>query len=394
MARKTHTRHPRRARRSRKAPLRNRPRLRAPLPAGPSRPTRLPPPPGYCTRYWPLPSYPNPAVFRIAGPKSGTTRQRSSAARIGSNARHGKTMLAQERLLAQPVLGGVQNFAGRPHQRALRGRFRRRRGHVLELERDHIHGRGKLRARDPDPRTARRFQRPQSGRWANRDPANTYEPDTPCGAPKSRTCGPAARCRAHRWSNPGRTVFTSSGSSSTFRFCCSRNALSFSRSGRRLFGQDRYRQQRRVLRSRRPDRQRRYGNTRGHLHNREQRIEPLQRLAFDRNAEHGQRGVRRRHAGQMRRPARARDDHFDAPAFRAGRKLRHQFRRAMSGHHAAFVRHPELGEHLARRAHRLPIRLAAHDDGHQAGVRGQWPCASVNPCWPSYGFLTDNAYQA
>jgi hypothetical protein len=57
------------------------------------------------------------------------------------------------------------------------------------------------------------------------------------------------------------------------------------------------------------------GNAGRHLDDRQQAIHALQRLAFDRHAEHRQRGHRRRHAGQMRRAAGAGDDQLE-PALR------------------------------------------------------------------------------
>ena len=53
--------------------------------------------------------------------------------------RHRKPVLLQKSLLAQPVLGDVQHLPIRPHRHDLRHRARRRRRHILELERHHLH---------------------------------------------------------------------------------------------------------------------------------------------------------------------------------------------------------------------------------------------------------------
>ena len=47
------------------------------------------------------------------------------------------------------------------------------------------------------------------------------------------------------------------------------------------------------------------------------------------------------------------------------RVLGHQRRRAVRRHDAAFVRHVEPRQHLVGLAHRLPVRLAAHDDADE-----------------------------
>src|SRR4051812_25863361 len=50
----------------------------------------------------------------------------------------------QEPLLAQPVLGGVEHGAGRPHGSVLRGGLGGGGGDVLELEGDHVHAAGEI----------------------------------------------------------------------------------------------------------------------------------------------------------------------------------------------------------------------------------------------------------
>jgi hypothetical protein len=60
------------------------------------------------------------------------------------------------------------------------------------------------------------------------------------------------------------------------------------------------------------DGDRRHRNARRHLHGREQRIHALQRSGRDGHADDGQGCVRRDYARQVRRSARARDDHANA----------------------------------------------------------------------------------
>jgi len=54
-----------------------------------------------------------------------------------------KAAIAQERLLTDPVLRDLERAAVRPHDRVRFGRCCRRRGHVLELERDDVDVAGK-----------------------------------------------------------------------------------------------------------------------------------------------------------------------------------------------------------------------------------------------------------
>ena len=102
-----------------------------------------------------------------------------------------------------------------------------------------------------------------------------------------------------------------------------------------------------------------------HLDDRQQRVQPLQRPALHRHSQDRQRGLGGNHAGQVRRAARPGDDHAQSAFFGRAGVLAHPFRRAMRGDDAALVRDLELFEHLRRMTHRVPIRLAAHDDSDQ-----------------------------
>src|SRR5215469_734211 len=64
--------------------------------------------------------------------------------------------------------------------------------------------------------------------------------------------------------------------------------------------------------SRLPDRHGRYRHALWHLDDRKQRIHPVQRRGGHRHADHRQNGLGRDHTGQMRRPARPRDDYAQA----------------------------------------------------------------------------------
>ena len=81
--------------------------------------------------------------------------------------------------------------------------------------------------------------------------------------------------------------------------------------------QDRRREQPGVGRARLADRQRADRDAGRHLHDRVQRILPLERLGLDRHAEHRQMRQRGDHARQVRRAAGPGDDDLEAPVARA-----------------------------------------------------------------------------
>ena len=101
----------------------------------------------------------------------------------------------------------------------------------------------------------------------------------------------------------GRARRDHSGASATDPVCASRHASSRRASASSSRREHRRGKQRCVDRAGLADRQRPDRNAGGHLHDREQAIHALQRLAFDRHAEHWQPGHRRGHARQMRRAA-------------------------------------------------------------------------------------------
>ena len=116
---------------------------------------------------------------------------------------------------------------------------------------------------------------------------------------------------------------------------------------------------------------------------------PLSAWRLDGHAEHGQDRVGGHHARQVRGPARSRDDHLEPAPLGPARVLRHPRGRAVRRHDGALVGHAEARQHLVGVAHRLPVRLAPHDDGDQRRLAHGAPTVSPAPIvsqehlWPS-----------
>jgi len=85
---------------------------------------------------------------------------------------------------------------------------------------------------------------------------------------------------------------------------------------------------------------------------------------LDGDAHYRQRRERRHHAGQVRRAARARDEHGQA----AGRGVLgvgvHALGGAVRGDDGDFEGHAELDQHVGGVFHGRQVRVAAHDDAH------------------------------
>ena len=114
------------------------------------------------------------------------------------------------------------------------------------------------------------------------------------------------------------------------------------------------------------DRERAHRHAARHLHDRQQRVEAVERRALHRHAEHGQHGVRRGHARQMRRAARAGDDHFDAARLSAPCANSAIHTGVRCAETTCFsCAHAEALEHLDRVLHRVPVGRRAHDDGDE-----------------------------
>jgi hypothetical protein len=132
----------------------------------------------------------------------------------------------------------------------------------------------------------------------------------------------------------------------TFCVCSSRNAFSWARRIRTSVGEDGDGEQPGIGRPRLADGQRRHRHAARHLHDRQQRVEPLQGGTLHRHAKHRHHRVRRHHARQVRRAAGAGDDHLDAALLRAGGEFGHPHRRAVRRHDVPLVRHAEPLQHV------------------------------------------------
>ena len=107
-----------------------------------------------------------------------------------------------------------------------------------------------------------------------------------------------------------------------------------------------------------------------HLHDRQQRIESVERLRLHRHAEHRQRRLRRRHARQVRRAAGARDDDLQA----ASRAVA-AYSNSRSGVRCAETTRTSCGdaeplEHFGGGLEGLPVGRRPHDDANERFHRG------------------------
>jgi hypothetical protein len=105
-----------------------------------------------------------------------------------------------------------------------------------------------------------------------------------------------------------------------------------------------------------------------HLHDRIERIEPLQLAAGDRHAEDGNGRLRSQHPGQVRGAAGAGDDRLQATRCSALGIGEHCVRHAVRRDDARFVPDAELGENLGGGAERFPVTAGAHDHADHRGV--------------------------
>ena len=111
-----------------------------------------------------------------------------------------------------------------------------------------------------------------------------------------------------------------------------------------------------------PDRKRRNGNSAGHLHGGEQRVESLERGALQRDTEHGQDGVGCGYPGEVGRAAGARNDRLDAALLRFANEGRQPLRGAMGRDDAHVGSDSESLESFFGGPHHAPVALATHDD--------------------------------
>ena len=96
------------------------------------------------------------------------------------------------------------------------------------------------------------------------------------------------------------------------------------------------------------DRERAHGDAGGHLHDRQERIEPVERLRHHGHAEDRKDGVGSDHARQVRGAARSRDDDLDAP-FLGGRLRTPAAARACDERSPPSPRRPRRGPSGRRR---------------------------------------------
>ena len=102
-----------------------------------------------------------------------------------------------------------------------------------------------------------------------------------------------------------------------------------------------------------------------HLHDRQQRIHALQRLALDRHAEHGHSVFAATIPGRCAAPPAPAMITCKPARLGARRIFHHPLRRAVRRDDLRFVRYVEERQHLGRMAHGLPVGLTAHDDADQ-----------------------------
>ena len=104
------------------------------------------------------------------------------------------------------------------------------------------------------------------------------------------------------------------------------------------------------------DRERPDRDAGGHLDDREQRVHPGERLRLDRDAEHGQRRLRRGHAGEVRGAAGAGDQHAQAALLGRSRRTRRAGRASGAPRRRAARTGPRARRASPRRAASSPSR--------------------------------------
>jgi hypothetical protein len=230
--------------------------------------------------------------------------------------------------------------------------FRR---HVLEIEGGAVDATGEFRQRSLVAVVANHHRRELAGTGIGHG-IHHQEAQPQRRAGKRQHAGqlPAAQDSYRGHERGSGTASTSSVCLRTERGQGSADALVFG-------GEQGSGKQRRIRGAGRADRKGRHRDTGRHLHDRQQRIEPVQRLRLHRHAQHRHRGLRRQHPGQVRGTTGTGDD--GAQPARAGLRgvVEQQVRGAMRRHHAYFMRDSQRLKPLRRVLHRLPVRTRAHD---------------------------------
>ena len=110
------------------------------------------------------------------------------------------------------------------------------------------------------------------------------------------------------------------------------------------------------------DRHGRDRDARGHLDDREQGVHAVEVLQRDGYADHGQRGDRGEHAGQVGRSPGAGDDHGESAPGRLLAVGEHLLGHPVRGDDVGLVGDVELGQRLRGRLHHRPVGVRPHDD--------------------------------
>ena len=277
--------------------------------------------------------------------------------------RHRNAELAEQGFFREAILRDGQRARAREHRNAFAEPLRRFGGDVFEIERGDVDSRGEFGERRFVAIIADHHRRELSGAGIGRG-VHDQEAQAQRCAGKREHAGqlPAAedadgghgamsfgaqraaiRCADRRWQRRRRSG-------------ASRNAASAAAMSGSSRGQHRGGEQRRVGRAGLADRERRHGNSRRHLHDRQQRIEAVQRLRLHRHAEHRQRGLGGSMPGRCAAPPAPAMITSMPRAARRGGVFEQQVRRAMGGNDAHFVRRRRACRASRRRAASSPSR--------------------------------------
>ena len=99
-----------------------------------------------------------------------------------------------------------------------------------------------------------------------------------------------------------------------------------------------------------------------HLHDREQRVHPVEVLQRHRYADHGQRRHRGQHARQVRGATGAGDDHLQPAVGGAPAVVEHLVGHPVRRHHVGLVGDAELRQRLGGVLHHRPVGVGPHHD--------------------------------
>ena len=141
----------------------------------------------------------------------------------------------------------------------------------------------------------------------------------------------------------------------TLRVCSSRKSTQFFAQAGPRVGENGDGQQRGIDRAGFADGEGADGDAAGHLHDREQRIHALERMAFDGHAEHGQQRLRGDHPGRCAAPP-APAMITSMPRDSAEWRIRPCTGCAVGGDDLTLMRDAELRQHFRRRAAWFPNR--------------------------------------